>query len=121
MLGISATHAKNVAELHHAEAGFYRLMQGIILGLFTGFLLSSPTVVLIVAIAANAAAYRYRAKGPCSVVPYSHKATRFGKIAQPLINRAHQALAPWSVYSNTAFPPLYILIEYNTLYLRRQL
>jgi len=48
---------KECAELRHGEAGLYRLMPGIILGLLTGFLLDSPTVVLIVTIAANAAVY----------------------------------------------------------------
>jgi len=38
-------------------------MPGIILGLLTGFLLDSPTVVLIVTIAANAAVYCFVFKG----------------------------------------------------------
>jgi hypothetical protein len=62
-LGISGMHAKNAAELHHSEAGFYRLMPGIVLGLFAGFFLDSPTVVLTVTIAANAAVYRFALKG----------------------------------------------------------
>ena len=61
-LAISGMHAKNAAELHHAEAGFFRLMPGIVLGLFAGFFLDSPTVVLIVTIAANAAVYRFALK-----------------------------------------------------------
>lgn len=56
-LWVSGMHAKNVAELHHSEAGLYRLMPGIILGLLSGFFLDSPTVVLMVTIAANATAY----------------------------------------------------------------
>jgi len=55
--------AKNAAELHHSEAGLYRLMPGIILGLLGGFFLDSPTVVLIVTIAANAAVYCFVFKG----------------------------------------------------------
>jgi hypothetical protein len=50
-------HAKNTAEMHHSEAGLYRLMPGIILGLLSGFLFDNPTVVLIVTIAANATVY----------------------------------------------------------------
>jgi len=61
-LGISGMHAKNAAEVHHSEAGLYRLMPGIILGLFPGFLLDSPTVVLIVTIAANAVVYCFALK-----------------------------------------------------------
>jgi hypothetical protein len=33
----------------------------------------------------------------------------------------HQDLAPKSVHSKTEFPPLYVLIKYNTLYLQRLL
>lgn len=62
-MSISGMHAKNAAELHHTEAGLYRLMPGIILGLFVGFFLDSPNVVLIVTIAANAAVYRLLLKG----------------------------------------------------------
>ncbi|OLE15505.1 MAG: hypothetical protein AUG83_06810 [Acidobacteria bacterium 13_1_20CM_4_57_11] len=62
-LTVSGMHAKNAAELRHGEAGLYRLMPGIILGLLTGFLLDSPTVVLIVTIAANAAVYCFVFKG----------------------------------------------------------
>jgi len=40
-LTMSGMHAKNAAELHHSEAGLYRLMPGIILGLVSGFLLDS--------------------------------------------------------------------------------
>ena len=43
-------------------------MPGIILGLLTGFLLDSPTVVLIVTIAANAAVYCFRVQGRLLVV-----------------------------------------------------
>jgi hypothetical protein len=60
---ISGMYAKNAAELHHTEAGLYRLMPGIVLGLFVGFFLNSPNVVLIVTIAANAAVYRLLLKG----------------------------------------------------------
>jgi len=35
-LTMSGMHAKNAAELHHTEAGLYRLMPGIILGLVSG-------------------------------------------------------------------------------------
>jgi hypothetical protein len=56
-------HAKNAAELHHTEAGLYRVMPGIILGLLAGFFLDSPDAVLIVTIAANAAVYRLVLKG----------------------------------------------------------
>ena len=62
-LTVFGMHAKNAAELRHGEAGLYRLMPGIILGLLTGFLLDSPTVVLIVTIAANAAVYCFVFKG----------------------------------------------------------
>jgi hypothetical protein len=62
-LTVSGMHAKNAAELHHGEAGLYRLMPGIILGLFAGFFLDSPTVVLLVTIAANAMVYRFALKG----------------------------------------------------------
>ena len=62
-LTVSGMHAKIAAELRHGEAGLYRLMPGIILGLLTGFLLDSPTVVLIVTIAANAAVYCFVFKG----------------------------------------------------------
>ena len=60
---ISGMHAKNAAELHHTEAGLYRLMPGVVLGLFAGFLLDNPIVVAIVTIAANAAVYRLLLKG----------------------------------------------------------
>jgi hypothetical protein len=50
-------HAKNAAELHHTEAGLYRLMPGIVAGLFAGFFVDSPTAVLVVTIAANAVVY----------------------------------------------------------------
>lgn len=63
LICISGMHAKNAAELHHTEAGLYRLMPGIVLGLFVGFFLDSPDVVLIVTIAANAAVYRLLLKG----------------------------------------------------------
>jgi hypothetical protein len=56
-------HAKNAAELRHGEAGLYRLMPGIILGLLTGFLLDSPTVILMVTIVANAMVYYFVFKG----------------------------------------------------------
>lgn len=56
-------HAKNAAESHHSEAGLYRLMPGIILGLLSGLLVDSPTVVLMVTIAANATVYRFVFKG----------------------------------------------------------
>jgi len=56
-------HAKNAAELQHTEAGLYRLMPGIVLGLFAGFLLDNPIIVAIVTIAANAAVYRLLLKG----------------------------------------------------------
>jgi len=62
-LCLSGTHAKNVAELHHTEAGLYRLMPGIVLGLLAGFLFDSPTVVLAVTIATNAAVYHVSLRG----------------------------------------------------------
>ena len=62
-LTVSGMHAKNAAELHHSEAGLYRLMPGIILGLLSGWLLDSPTVVSIVTIAANAMVYCFVFKG----------------------------------------------------------
>jgi hypothetical protein len=62
-LTVSGMHAKNAAELHHGEAGLYRLMPGIILGLLSGFLIDSPTVVLLVTIAANATVYCFVFKG----------------------------------------------------------
>jgi len=61
-LTVSGMHAKNAAELQHREAGLYRLMPGIVLGLLSGFFLDSPTVILVVTIAANAAAYRFAFK-----------------------------------------------------------
>ncbi|HLZ11657.1 MAG TPA: hypothetical protein VKP58_03635 [Candidatus Acidoferrum sp.] len=63
VLTVSGMHAKNAAELHHSEAGLYRLMPGIILGLFSGFLFNSPTIVLMVTIAANATVYCFVLKG----------------------------------------------------------
>jgi hypothetical protein len=39
----------------------------------------------------------------------------------PDTGTTHQDLAPKSVHSKTEFPPLYVLIKYNTLYLQRQL
>ena len=60
---VSGMHAKNAAELQHTEAGLYRLMPGIVLGLFAGFLLDNPIIVAIVTIAANAAVYRLLLKG----------------------------------------------------------
>ena len=62
-LTLSGMHTKNAAELHHSEAGLYRLMPGIIFGLLSGFLLDSPIVVLVVTIAANATVYRFAFKG----------------------------------------------------------
>ena len=62
-LTVSGMHAKNAAELHHHEAGLYRLMPGIILGLLSGFFLNSPVVVLVVTIAANATFYQFVFKG----------------------------------------------------------
>lgn len=62
-LTVSGMHAKDAAELHHGEAGLYRLMPGIILGLLSGFLLDSPIVVTMVTIAANATVYRFVFKG----------------------------------------------------------
>ena len=61
-LTVSGMHAKDAAELQHSEAGLYRLMPGIILGLLSGFLLDSPIVVLTVTIAANAIVYRFVCK-----------------------------------------------------------
>ena len=62
-LTVSGMHAKNTAELHNSEAGLYRLMPGIILGLLSGFIIDSPTVVVMVTIAANAAVYGFVFKG----------------------------------------------------------
>jgi hypothetical protein len=39
----------------------------------------------------------------------------------PDTGTTHQDLAPESVHSKTEFPPSYVLIKYNTLYLQRQL
>ncbi|HXO44788.1 MAG TPA: hypothetical protein VN846_04920 [Candidatus Cybelea sp.] len=62
-LSVSGMHAKNVAELHHSEAGLYQLMPGIIPGLLSGWLLDSSTVVLVVTIAVNATIYYFVVKG----------------------------------------------------------
>lgn len=56
-------HAKDAAELQHTEAGLYRLMPGIIVGLISGFVLDSPTVVVILTIATNALVYQYILRG----------------------------------------------------------
>jgi hypothetical protein len=56
-LAISAEHAKTVAEMSHHEAGLYRVMPGIIVGLLVGFAVDSPIVVAVVTVAANAALY----------------------------------------------------------------
>ena len=72
-LCLSGMHAKNAAELHQTEAGLYRLLPGIVLGLLVGWLLDNQTVVLIVTIAANAALYRLLLKG--SVWIYSRVAS----------------------------------------------
>jgi hypothetical protein len=62
-LTVSGMHAKSAAELHHSEAGLYRLMPGIVFGLFSGFFLDSPTVVLMVTIVVNATVYCLVFKG----------------------------------------------------------
>jgi hypothetical protein len=62
-LWVSGMHAKNAAELHHSQAGLYQLMPGIILGLLSGWLLGSSTIVLWVTIAVNATAYCFAFKG----------------------------------------------------------
>ena len=55
----SGRHTKNVAELSGGEAGLYRLMPGIFVGLCAGFFLDNGLVVALVTIAANAAFYYY--------------------------------------------------------------
>jgi hypothetical protein len=56
-LTASGIHAKNAAELSHEQAGLYRQMPGIIVGLFSGYLLDNATIVLLVTVAANATLY----------------------------------------------------------------
>jgi len=58
-LTASGIHAKNVAELTHVEAGLYRQMPGIIVGLLSGFFLGSTDVVVVVTVAANATVYYF--------------------------------------------------------------
>jgi hypothetical protein len=63
VLCISGMHAKNAAEMRRSEAGLYRLMPGIVLGLIAGLVFDNSTVVLLVAIAANAVVYHFLIKG----------------------------------------------------------
>ncbi len=58
-LTASGIHAKNAAELTHGEAGLYRQMPGIIVGLLSGFFLGSPVVVIVVTVVANATVYYF--------------------------------------------------------------
>ncbi len=58
-LTASGIHAKNLAELSYGEAGLYRQMPGIIVGLLSGFFLDSPVVLVVVTIAANATVYYF--------------------------------------------------------------
>ena len=55
------------------RGGILWLMPGIVLGLFAGFLLDSPTIILIVTIAVNAAVYllisRQKASFGCTLWP----------------------------------------------------
>jgi uncharacterized membrane protein len=53
-LTASGMHAHNVG-----PGGFYRQMPGIVLGLFSGYFLDSPVVVIVVTIAANAVLYYF--------------------------------------------------------------
>lgn len=62
-LTVSGMHAKDAAELHHSEAGLYRLMPGIVFGLLGGFLFGSRVVVLLVTIAVNATVYCFAFRG----------------------------------------------------------
>lgn len=59
VLTASGNHAKNAAELNHGQAGLYRQLPGIMLGLYSGYFLDSGTVVFLVTVAANAAFYYY--------------------------------------------------------------
>jgi len=54
LLTASGNHAKNAAELNHGQAGLYRQMPGIVVGLFSGYFLDSDTVVFLVTVASNA-------------------------------------------------------------------
>jgi hypothetical protein len=58
-LTASGIHAKNLAELNHREAGLYRQMPGIIVGLLSGFFLNSPVAVVVVTIAVNVTVYYF--------------------------------------------------------------
>jgi len=59
LLTASGNHAKNAAELNHGQAGLYRQVPGIIVGLYRGYFLDSGAVVLLVTVAANAAFYYF--------------------------------------------------------------
>jgi hypothetical protein len=62
-LTVSGEHAKNAAEVIHREAGLYRQMPGIIVGLFGGFILDSPVVVFVATVAVNATVYYFALRG----------------------------------------------------------
>ena len=58
-LTVSGLNAKNAAELSHAEAGLYRQIPGILVGLYIGSFLDSQVAVLAATTAANAVFYYF--------------------------------------------------------------